>query len=111
MPKRIIVIGIIFLFIFSLLTPAYADDAVKKLGRGISNVLTFPFEMVIQVSRVNNTDGPMAAMTWGILKGLGMTVVRGGVGVYEVVSFPFPIPADYKPILTDPEFVLENLNW
>jgi len=39
----------------------------------------------------------------GIAKGLGMIVSRELVGVYEVVSAPFPVPAGYRPPIS-PEY-------
>jgi putative exosortase-associated protein (TIGR04073 family) len=91
--------------------PASCDPALKKLGRGICNMLTFPWEMVEQVKRVNVSDGPFAAFTYGILKGAVMTCTRAAVGVYETATFLIPFPKDYKPILKDPEFVFEDMNW
>jgi putative exosortase-associated protein (TIGR04073 family) len=112
MAKRSILIGLfISLLAITFVAPGYCDDPLKKLGRGISNVGTFPLEVLLQTSRVNTTDGPVAAATWGILKGVGMSVVRLAVGCYEVISFPFPVPEGYQPILTDPEFVFEESNW
>ncbi len=84
------------------------NDAWKKLGRGVCNLATFPLELFNQISKTNITDGPMAAFTWGLLKGVGMTAFRGLVGAYETITFPMPIPEGYKPILTDPEFFFED---
>jgi putative exosortase-associated protein (TIGR04073 family) len=84
------------------------NDAWKKLGRGVANMLTFPLELPSQISKTNITDGPIAAFTWGLLKGVGMMGSRALVGVYETVTFPMPIPEGYEPILTDPEFFLED---
>ncbi len=84
------------------------DGAWKKLGRGAANMLTFSFEIPNQISKVNNSDGPIAAYTWGLLKGIGMTAFRAVVGLYEVVSFPMPCPEGYRPILTEPEFFFED---
>ena len=111
MGKKIFVIGLIFLIVISLAMPAYCDDPLKKLGRGICNVITCPFELFLQSSRVNNSDGAMAALTYGILKGVAMTGLRAVVGVYEVVTFPIPVPKNYGPILKDPEFFFEEQNW
>lgn len=111
MRKTLVLIGLIFLLIFYPASFAYCDDAVKKLGRGICNVVTCPFEVLEQIKRTNNTDGPMAALTYGVLKGVGMTGLRAVVGVYEIATFPVPVPKDYKPILTDPEFFFEEKNW
>lgn len=111
MAKKLFLFGLTALFIVSFLTPAYCDDAVKKLGRGVANVITCPFELFAQPKEVNNSDGPMAAATYGILKGVGMACIRGLVGVYEIVTFPVPLPKGYKPILTNPEFFFEDMNW
>ena len=112
MVKRSVCIGIIFLLAISLVAPAYCEDnALKKLGRGVCNCVTFPFEIFNQVGKTNNTDGPFAAMTFGLIKGVAMTGLRAVVGVYEVASFPLPLPDGYKPILTDPEFFFEGMSW
>ena len=109
--KKVIIAAIIFLFAVSLVANGYCDDPVKKLGRGLCNVVSCPLEVVKQSSDVANTDGAMASMTWGVLKGVGMMAVRGVVGVYEVATFLLPFPKDYKPIMTDPEFFFEDKNW
>lgn len=108
---RIFLYVLVLLFLIFFTTPGYCDDAIKKLGRGISNIVSCPFELVAQPSKVNETDGPMASITWGILKGVGMTCLRGAVGVYETITFPFPLPKGYRPILTDPEFFFEETSW
>lgn len=111
MTKKTIIICMALLFVVGSLTPAYCDDALKKLGRGLCNVATFPLEIFEQIKRTSEDDGPMAGMSYGIVKGVAMMCVRASVGVYEVVTFPFPIPKDYRPMLTDPEFFFEDKNW
>ena len=86
-------------------------NPLRKLGRGVCNVVTFPFEIPYQIGRTNRTDGPFAAFTYGAVKGVVMTGLRAVVGVYEVISFPFPLPEGYKPILNDPEFFFEGQEW
>ena len=85
--------------------------ALKKLGRGVCNCLTFPMEIFHQMGCVNASDGPMAGWTWGLLKGVGMAGARAIVGVYEVATFPIPCPECYRPILTQPEFFFESTNY
>jgi len=110
--KKSLSVGLIVLFILGMaVSSAYCDDALKKLGRGICNCVTFPFEIFEQMKRINISDGPMAGCTWGLLKGVGMTGVRAAVGVYEVATFPIPLPRHYDPILKDPEFFFEEQNW
>ena len=111
MAKKILLVAIIVLIILNLSSPAYCDNAIKKLGRGACNVITSPFEIIEQTKRVNNSDGPMAGFTYGFLKGVVMTGVRAVVGVYEIATFPIPFPKNYKPILNDPEFFFEDMNW
>ncbi|MDD5422135.1 MAG: exosortase system-associated protein, TIGR04073 family [Candidatus Omnitrophota bacterium] len=111
MRKILLIAGLIFLLSVLFTTPAYCGDAIKKLGRGLCNVVTCPFELPLQISRVNNSEGPAAASTWGVLKGIGKMGIRVVVGVYEVATFPLPFPKDYTPILVDPEFFFEEENW
>lgn len=111
MAKKMIGAAIVFLLTISLAAPGYCDDPIKKLGRGVCNIVSCPLEIIKQSSDVANTDGAMASMTWGVLKGIGMTAVRCVVGVYETATFIFPCPKDYKPIMTDPEFFFEDKNW
>ncbi|MDD5496321.1 MAG: exosortase system-associated protein, TIGR04073 family, partial [Candidatus Omnitrophica bacterium] len=107
--KRALSIVLILTLLFGVTAPAFCDTPLKKLGRGVCNIITSPLELFEQSKRVNNTDGPFAGMTYGVLKGLVMIVIRAGVGVYEMFTFPIPAPPDYKPILTDPEYMLEDV--
>ena len=74
-------------------------------------MLTFPLEVPEQISRTNNSDGPFAGLTVGVLKGLQMTVTRAAVGVYEVATFMLPSQKDSGPILKDPEYLFETSNY
>ncbi|MBI4974295.1 MAG: exosortase system-associated protein, TIGR04073 family [Candidatus Omnitrophica bacterium] len=111
MLRKAFAIILISVFVFSSTRSAYCDTALKKLGRGFCNVITSPLEIPEQTQRVNNSDGPMAAVTYGFLKGIIMTGVRAVVGVYEIATFPIPFPRQYKPILKNPEFFLEDMVW
>ena len=103
--KKIIPVLLVALLISSV---AFADGPIKKLGRGLANIVTCPLEVIKGISDANTENGPIAAVTFGLLKGIFNTGVRVAVGAYEVVTFPIPIPRDYSPILTDPEFFLEE---
>ena len=85
-------------------------DAMRKLGRGLLNCLTFPLELPKQISKTNSSDGLIAAFTYGFVKGLVMGMFRAVAGAYEVATFPIPLPEYYKPILRDPEFMLGGWN-
>ena len=65
---------------------------LEKLARGISNVAFGVFEVPIQMQYVNNRAGGIAGLTYGTLRGAALFVARLGVGLLEIVTFPFPLP-------------------
>lgn len=85
-------------------TVCFADDPFTKLGRGVANTLTGWVEIPKNIYDTSVQDNALAGMTLGLAKGAGMTLVRTGAGIFEVATFPFPLPEDYKPIL-EPEYV------
>jgi putative exosortase-associated protein (TIGR04073 family) len=85
-----------------------ASGPLKKLGRGIANMGTCPLELLKGMEAAKQENGWFAAVTWGILQGTFNTAKRLVVGAYEVITFPIPLPEDYKPILTDPEFMWDE---
>lgn len=105
--RKLLLVLIAALVILNMATPSYAQDATKKLGRGLVNILTGWIELPKNIYETSVESNPLAGITIGLAKGLGMTVVRTGAGIYETVTFPFPLPQEYKPIL-EPEYVLEK---
>lgn len=129
MAKKLFFIAIAALLAVNLSAPAFCEEPAAKpdspvaksdnpaskisgpatkLGRGVANMVTFPLEIPEQISKVNNSDGPFAASTVGVLKGLGWAVGRACVGVFETVTFAFPVPNNYEAILKDPEYFLSD---
>ena len=72
----------------------------KKLSRGMSN--TFELvrwgEMRRSVEQTALFEGPDKAYTKGVVKGLNKTLARTGIGLYEIVTCPFP---PYDPVFTN----------
>ena len=97
------------------ITPSIVDQIVRKLGRGISNVAFGALEFPIVWHQVNFEEGGLAACTYGILRGVVAVLVREGVGIVEIVTFPFPLPgcsdmpnspaSGYGPIV-EPEWIV-----
>ncbi len=104
--KRIIVLCLFVAISITFITPAYCDGPLRKLERGVSNFLTFPMEIPNRIAKTNARSGPYEAATYGLWEGLCMMVLRVAAGVFETLTFPFPIPEHYEPILTDPEFLI-----
>jgi putative exosortase-associated protein (TIGR04073 family) len=69
-----------------------AEGPIRKLGRGLSNVLFGICEVFIQPYKVNKKEGGIAAVTYGLFKGIFYFVGRGVVGVVEIITFPAPLP-------------------
>ncbi len=106
--KKVIAVLIVIVLVLAVSAPGYADNAVDKLGRGVANVITSPFELTKGMDDAKQENGIFAACTTGLLKGTVNIVKRAAVGVFEIATFPIPLPADYKPILKDPEYFLEK---
>lgn len=77
-----------------------------KLARGFVNVLTFLGELPKQIILTGRDEGFWAAISLGFLKGIGMSVVRLGAGLWDIAFFLSPWPENYEAIL-DPEYVWE----
>jgi putative exosortase-associated protein (TIGR04073 family) len=102
--KKSITLLLIVLFLGTCATTCFAQDAFTKLGRGVANTLTGWVELPKNIYSTSVEENAFAGLTVGTLKGAGMTIVRTGAGIYEIATFPFPLPDDYKPIL-EPEYV------
>lgn len=90
--------------------PAWAydydfDGPIRKLGRGLANVGFGMWEVPIKVLETRAIDGGVAASTLGVVSGFLAAVQRTTIGLFEVVTFPFPQPnGTYEP-LVEPEFI------
>ena len=108
--KKILTFIVIVAILF-VSQAAYAFDtegSIRKLGRGAANMVTCIFEVPKNVGEVNYEFGPVAAVTYGFLKGLYKMGIRCAVGAYEIVTAPFPLSNNYAPIINDPEFLLSE---
>ena len=99
-----VLIIVLILTIVCIQSPCYAQNMLRKLGRGTCNILTGALEIPKSVQEVFYDDGPAAAATYGIFDGVYKGIVRTVVGTFEVLTFPFPFPAEYAPIV-NPEFL------
>jgi putative exosortase-associated protein (TIGR04073 family) len=79
-----------------------------KLGRGIVNVFTGWIEVPKNIAKEWRKTDPFTGTVLGFVKGLGWGFIRTFAGFYEIISFPFPVPRNYEPIM-EPEFVLPTV--
>jgi len=91
----------------ALLLPAAAgaqeNTAARKAGRGLAGMTLGFLEVPGNIVQESRTNGVFSGMTVGLAMGVGKLVARELVGVYEFVTAPFPVPADFEPVL-QPEF-------
>jgi len=84
-------------FAEELVPPAAAEKAVRGMANaGLGVVVELPKTVYYDTLE----DGPLYGLTVGVLEGLSWGIARMLVGIYEVVTFPFPAPEGYRPILT-----------
>lgn len=69
----------------------------RKFGRGMNNVTEFARlgELRRSMEQTALWDGNDQAYTTGLMRGINRSLVRTGVGLYEIVTFPFP---SYEPV-------------
>jgi putative exosortase-associated protein (TIGR04073 family) len=74
--------------------PFYGEKSgpFEKLGRGIANIAFGPLEVIIQPLEVAEAKGNIAALTYGLIRGVGMVVARVVVGATDIVTFYMPLP-------------------
>ena len=74
-------------------------NAEKKLGRGMSNMAE-PLrlgEMRRSIEQTTIFEQPGGHYATGFIRGLNKTFARTGIGIYEIVTSPFP---PYDPVCT-----------
>ena len=81
---------------------ARAQTAADKFGRGLAGMTCGFLEIPGNIVKETHAKGAVG-FPIGLAYGLGMTVTRELVGVYEFVTAPFPVPAGFRPILS-PEY-------
>jgi len=70
-----------------------------KLGRGMANI-TEPVRMGELRRTVEETavfESPDAGYTVGFVRGFDRSMARTGLGIYDILTFPFP---PYRPLFT-----------
>ena len=101
MKKSLLALGVVaFVLLNSFSVGLAADDnAFTKFGRGMANIVISPMELYAQPVLLAKDNDITVAIFGGLLKGIAMFVAREVVGVYEVITFPVPLPKGYRPII------------
>ena len=101
--------SVIGLTLYLWAVPASAESmdpgrAFMKLTRGAVNLVTGWVEIPKRIQETSQESGAAAGFTWGLLRGIGHGFIRTAAGGYELVTFPFPAPPGYVPVI-EPEYV------
>ena len=89
-----------FLALAALFTSGCAGPE-QKLGRGLSNTFEIARmgDMRRSIEQTAIFESPSAGYTTGAVKGFAQTMTRTGVGIFEVFTFPIPMPGSgYGPL-------------
>ncbi len=67
------------------------DNFYDKLGRGISDIVTSPSELLDSQYGMIDTEGDNVAFCKGFLvQGISRMIMDIGMGVFEITTSPFP---------------------
>lgn len=114
MKKALLLSALLFALVFTLPGAALAEQKPEmiaekmaiKLTRGVANTFTSIVELPKQTVLTVRDMGP-AGYVVGPLKGVGMTLYRGFIGLAETVFFLVPQPGYYDPMI-DPAYVWDG---
>ncbi len=70
--------------------PGARQGPTRKLSRGIANITLGASEIPQSIIAINREQGNAAAVTKGVVRGVGRTLQRLGYGISETVTFAFP---------------------
>ena len=99
-----VVLGVLAMAAKAEAEPMEGGKAFTKLTRGFVNIVTGWVEIPKRIHETSQTSGAWAGFTWGLLRGLGHGFIRTSAGAYEFLTFPFPAPPGYEPVI-QPEYV------
>ena len=110
MKKLLLVILLVTLSHTAFAVEIEDSGPMRKLQRGFVNVALSPMELSTELAKEKKENPETMPPSWlaGIARGSAFMVGRALVGIYEIVTFPIPLPKDYGPVL-QPEFPWQHL--
>jgi putative exosortase-associated protein (TIGR04073 family) len=81
--------------------PSNDYGPTRKLGRGFSNLVFAPTEIIVNINKLNKEEGNSAAFSYGLARGLSRSAARHIAGLCEILTWPFPsyLRGSYYPLL------------
>lgn len=85
--------------------PMNGDKATEKLSRGLNNIILSPFEYIYQIpASQKQSPDYLTGFFVTAVRGTGYMIARFATGIYDVVTSPFPMKTNYKPLM-EPETI------
>ncbi len=71
-----VIIFVLIISLFCTQSPCFAQDMLRKLGRGVANIATGVIEIPKSIQESFYDNGPIAAGTYGVLDGVYKFLLR-----------------------------------
>lgn len=102
--KKILSIFTILVMVFSVSVfaeeTAQTGKAASKLARGLTNLATCWGEYFMQLPEAEEKSPDyLTGLFYDIFRGTAFTIRRAVVGIYDIISFPFPGKTNYGPVI------------
>ncbi|MDP3921547.1 MAG: exosortase system-associated protein, TIGR04073 family [Candidatus Omnitrophota bacterium] len=81
----------------------------RKIQRGFLNIVFSPIEVSHELHKEKKVESFVPSWFSGVGRGGAFMIGRVLTGIYEIVTAPFPMPANYEPVLY-PEFPWEHFD-
>ncbi len=96
----LLAVGAVAVLLSGCASPPGGYAFEQKFGRGMRNFTEFVRigEIRRSMEQTALLDGPDMGYTTGFIRGFNKSLARTGVGLYEIVTAPFP---PYDPVFTD----------
>ncbi len=110
MKKLLLLAAFVFISHNAFSAEVESSGFLRKLQRGFLNIVLSPMEVSAALAQEKSENHEQMPPSWmsGLLHGTALMGGRALIGVYEIATFPFPLPKNYEPVVK-PEFVWEKL--
>lgn len=103
MKKVLVFFGIAMIILSASAVAADLPDASKaasKFSRGVTNFATCWGEYFVQLpTSIEKSPDYLTGFLYDVVRGTGFAIRRAAVGVYDVVTCPFPGQTNYGPVI------------
>ena len=103
--KRFVVVLVAVAMCLGFISAVYAGNPGDKLARGITNSLSGLLEIPLTIGeewKASNNAG--IGIFVGLFKGFFWAIGRTCSGLYDILTFPIPLPKDYDSLMK-PDYV------